>query len=365
MLKIASAQFAVIGFRRTEERPKSVDGCETIDLGQTRDGAFLARIGSVASAAMRLQRLGKVLRGCQVILARNLEMLFLAVKARRRYAPNASLVFECLDIHRMLLGRNLSGRLLRSIETSLMSDVDLILTSSPRFICEYFNPRNFNRPIRILENKVLLPDPEISRPSQPSQPIGPPWKLGWFGMIRCRRSFEILRAIAREADGSLQIRIAGRPSPQEFPDFETLLAGSPHVTFTGPYRFDELPMLYGDMHFSWAVDFFEHGLNSSRLLPNRIYETSFFGSVPIAVEGVETARWLAEKKIGVILNDQPETSLRNFFGTLTDRRYRELAGALQSVPPTDLVEAKESCYQLLEDSRSSPLLLDWDIERCQ
>jgi succinoglycan biosynthesis protein ExoL len=83
------------------------------------------------------------------------------------------LVFECPDIHRMLLGRNLSGRLLRSIETSLMSDVDLILTSSPRFISEYFNPRNFNRPIRILENKVLLPDPEISRPSQPPQPIGP------------------------------------------------------------------------------------------------------------------------------------------------------------------------------------------------
>jgi succinoglycan biosynthesis protein ExoL len=348
MLKIASAQVIVVGFRRTVQRPKDVEGCETIDLGQTRDGAFLARMGSVASAAMRLQRLEKVLRGCQVMLARNLEMLFLAVKAVRRYAPNASLVFECLDIHRLLLGRNLPGRLLRSIETSLMRDVDLILTSSPRFISEYFNPRNFNCPIRILENKVLFPDPEISRPSQPSQPIGPPWKLGWFGMIRCRRSFEILRSVAREADGSLQIRIAGRPSPTEFPDFEALVAGSPHVTFTGPYRFEELPTLYGDMHFSWAVDFFEQGLNSSWLLPNRIYESSFFGSVPIAVEGVETARWLAEKQIGVILNGQPETSLRNLFRTLTAGRYRELAGALRDVPPTELVEGKEGCYQLLE-----------------
>jgi succinoglycan biosynthesis protein ExoL len=123
-------------------------------------------MGSVASATMRLQRLEKVLRGCQVMLARNLEMLFLAVKAVRRYAPNASLVFECLDIHRLLLGRNLPGRLLRSIETSLMRDVDLILTSSPRFISEYFNRRNFNCPIRILENKVLFPDPEISRQHQ-------------------------------------------------------------------------------------------------------------------------------------------------------------------------------------------------------
>ena len=348
MLKIASAQVMLIGFRRTAKLLRDVEGCETIDLGATRDGAFLARIGSVASAAMRLQRLEEALRGCQVVLARNLEMLFLAVRARRRYAPNASLVFECLDIHRMLLGEGLSGHLLRSIETSLMRDVDLILTSSPRFISEYFSPRNFNRPVKILENKVLLADPEISRPSLPAQPIGPPWRIGWFGMLRCRRSFEILRSVAREAGGRLQIRIAGRPSPKEFPDFVTLLADAPHVTFTGPYRVDELPALYGDMHFSWAVDFFEQGLNSSWLLPNRIYESSFFGSVPIAVEGVETARWLADKQIGVILRGRPETSLRDFFMTLTDRRYRELAGALQVVPPAELVDAKESCHRLLE-----------------
>ena len=348
MLKIASGQVIVAGFRRTSERPKDVEGCETIDLGETRDGEFLARIGSVASVALRLKRLQNIVRGCQVVLARNLEMLFLAAKARRRYAPSAALVFECLDIHRLLLRNSFSSRLLRSIETRLVRDVDLILTSSPRFVSEYFKPRNFNRPIKILENKVLLSDYGIGRVSQPPQPAGPPWKLGWFGMIRCRRSLEILKSVACDADGSLQVRIAGRPSPKEFPDFESLIAGSPHVTYTGPYRFDQLPALYGDVHFSWAVDFFEHGLNSSWLLPNRVYEGSVFGSVPIAVEGVETARWLAEKQIGVILNGSPETSLRNFFRTLTDRQYREFAGALQDVPPTELVETKESCYQLLE-----------------
>jgi succinoglycan biosynthesis protein ExoL len=348
MFKIASAKVVLIGFKRTGGRLEAIEGCETIDLGETRDGAFVARIGSVASAAMRLERLEKFLHDCQLIVARNLEMLFLAVKARRRYAPNAGLVFECLDIHRMLLGKGLSSRLLRSIETSLMHDVDLLLTSSPRFISEYFGPRNFNCPIRIQENKVLLSDPMISRPSKRTTPIGPPWQLGWFGMIRCRRSFEILRSVARECDGRLQIRIAGRPSAREFPDFEKLLAESPHVTFSGPYRFDELPALYGDAHFSWAVDFFEQGLNSTWLLPNRIYESSFFGSVPIAVEGVETARWLAKKQIGVILNGRPETLLRDLFTTLTDRRYSELAVALQDVPSFELAETKESCYQLLD-----------------
>jgi hypothetical protein len=348
MLKAGSAQVVVIGFRRTAERPRDVEGCETVDLGETRDGAFIARIGSIASVAMRPERFDNLLRGCQVVLARNLEMLFLATKARRRYAPGATLVFECLDIHRLLLSGNLSGRLLRSIETRLMRDVDLILTSSPRFVSKYFSPRNFNRPIKIIENKVLLTDREMIRPNRSSQASGPPWKLGWFGMIRCRRSFEILSSVAREADGDLHIKIAGRPSPKEFPDFEGLVAASPYVTFTGPYRFDELPALYGDVHFSWAVDFFEHGLNSSWLLPNRIYESSFFGAVPIAVEGVETARWLAERQVGAILDGHPDVSLRNFFRTLTDGRYRQLSGALQGIPLTELAETRQSCHQLIE-----------------
>src|SRR5438477_315544 len=121
----------------------------------------------IASVALRLKRLQNIVRGCQVVLARNLEMLFLAAKARRRYAPSAALVFECLDIHRLLLRNSFSSRLLRSIETRLVRDVDLILTSSPRFVSEYFKPRNFNRPIKILENKVLLSDYGIGRVSQP------------------------------------------------------------------------------------------------------------------------------------------------------------------------------------------------------
>lgn len=348
MLKAGSAQVVVIGFRRTATRPKDVEDCETVDLGETRDGAFVSRIGSIASVTMRLDRFAQLLRGCQVVLARNLEMLFLAAKARRLHAPDATLVFECLDIHRLLLSDNLSGRFLRLIETRLMRDVDLILTSSPRFVTKYFSPRNFNRPIKILENKVLLADREICRPSQSLQASGPPWKIGWFGMIRCQRSFEILSSVARDADGDLQIKIAGRPSPKEFPNFEKLVAASPHVTFVGPYRFDELPSLYGDVHFSWAVDFFEHGLNSSWLLPNRIYESSFFGVVPIAVTGVETARWLAERQVGAILDGDPEGSLRHFISTLTESRYRQLSGALQGIPLNELAETRKSCHQLIE-----------------
>ena len=348
MLKIGSGRVIVVGFTRAAEPPKLIEGCEAINLGRTKDGHLLERIGSVASVALRLDRLAPPLRGCQLVLARNLEMLFLATKARRRYAPDAALVFECLDIHRLLLRSSLPSRLLRWVESRLATDVDLILTSSPRFVSEYFRPRRFNHQIKVLENKILLPDHGGNRPSQPPRPGGPPWKIGWYGMLRCQRSFEILSSVARDSDGKLEVMIAGRPYLKAFPDFKRLVATSPHVRFMGPYRFDELPALYRDVHFSWAVDFFEQGLNSAWLLPNRIYESCFFGAVPIAVEGVETARWLAKKQVGITLSGQAEGALREVVKTMTDRRYGQFFNAVQDLPTAELAETPEGCRQLIE-----------------
>ena len=349
MLKAGSAEVKVAGFTRVAAPPKHIEECEAISLGLTKDGQLLERIGSVAMAALRLERVKEILDGCQLVLARNLEMLFLASAARKRYAADAALVFECLDIHRLLLRDTYPGRLLRRMESSLVKGADLILTSSPRFVSEYFKPRNLAAPIRIIENKVLLPDYGSGGSEQPRRPNGPPWKIGWFGMLRCRRSFDILASVARQCGGDLEVVIAGRPSPNEFPDFEGLVARSPHVTFTGPYRFDELPALYESVHFCWAVDYFEKGLNSSWLLPNRIYESVFFGAVPIAVEGVETARWLADKHIGVALNGEPEAALRNIVTTMTDGYYQELSEALKRVPTTELADTADSCRQLIKD----------------
>jgi hypothetical protein len=349
MLKAGGAQVKIAGFTRVAVPPTHIEGCEASSLGRTKDGHLLERIGSVAMAAARLKRLSDVLDGCQVVLARNLEMLLLASMARKRYAADAALVFECLDIHRLLLRDNFPGRLLRAMESSLVNGVDLIMTSSPRFVSEYFKPRNLAAPIRIIENKVLLPDFGSVHPERSSRPNGPPWKIGWFGMLRCQRSFDILASVAREGGGDLEVVIAGRPSPNEFPDFDGLVARSPHVTFTGPYRFDQLPALYDSVHFCWAVDYFEKGLNSSWLLPNRIYESAFFGAVPIAAEGVETARWLADKHIGLTVNGDPEAALRAIVRSMTGEYYQKLSDALKRIPTAELADTASSCRQLIED----------------
>src|SRR5262249_14019083 len=199
------------------------------------------------------------------------------------YAPTAAVVYECLDVHRMLLSRGIEGYLLRLLENRLWREVNLLLTSSPAFAHNYFIPRGFRPPIRLVENKVLMLN-GVSKPDPKRSISGPPWRIGWFGIIRCRRSLDTLCSLARRAAGKVEVIIRGRPTEVAFQSLDQLIAECPHVCFAGPYNYPaDLPAIYADVHFSWAIDYYEHGQNSTWLLPNRIYEGSLYGTVPIGV----------------------------------------------------------------------------------
>jgi succinoglycan biosynthesis protein ExoL len=349
MLVAGDAVVTPIGFRRQATPVCDIEGIPAIDLGRTEDGRLSRRLASVAGALLTSGFLAEALSDTDVILARNLEMLTIAARARKRHAPRARLVNECLDIHRLLLSPRLEGALLRWIEARLWRGVDLLLTSSPAFIENYFEPRGFPATVRMVENKVLLLDDHGLRRIGNARLAGPPWRIGWFGMIRCYKSLEMLGALAKQAEGAVEIVLRGRPSASVFPHFDAAIAGFPHIRFGGPYRNPEdLPALYGDVHFSWTLDFYEEGQNSAWLLPNRIYEGTLHGAVPISVKGVETSRWLSRHGIGVQLDEPVERGLAEFFQRLDQGGYAKLAEKLRAVPRRDLVVDRSDCRELVE-----------------
>jgi succinoglycan biosynthesis protein ExoL len=356
MLVAGGAKVTVAGFRRSNAPFLKIEGCDVIDLGKTVDGHLVARAVSVGKASRRLNQLEESLQTCEAILARNLEMLVLANRARALYAPKTiRLVYECLDIHRLLFSNNFAGRLLRAIEARAWKHVDLLVTSSPRFISSYFQPRKFSRPIRLVENKVFFPEHMADTLLRISTRLGgPPWRIGWFGMIRCRKSFSILKEITRSAGGAVEVVIRGRPSLREFPDFEGLLRSSRHMSFDGPYSYSDLASIYGDVHFSWAIDFFEEGLNSAWLLPNRIYESTLFGAVPVAVDGTETAKWGRRHGVETIFHDPLINDLTQFFRQLNVSQYAHLKSIVDGIPRHDLIDTVESCRDLVMDICNGP-----------
>lgn len=346
MLKAGGARVTLAGFRRTQEL-EDVEGVTPIDLGVTRDGRFAQRLGAVAMAATSIAASLKSIAAPDVIVARNLEMLALAQRARSAFSTSVPIVYECLDIHRLVLREDIFGKTLRGAERLLGRNVSLLLTSSPAFVSHYFERfGQIDAPIELLENKLLELEPRFDAGASPVPP--PPWQIGWFGALRCRKSLGLLADFTRSSEGRFELLMRGRPALSEFPDFHGFVESEPHLAFRGAYRNPEdMADIYAQVHFSWAVDFFEEGQNSTWLLPNRLYEGCRFGTVPIAMAGTETASFLERLDIGLVLPEPSVAALTEALSDMTTERYAALHGAVLARDPATWVCSRSDCRALV------------------
>ncbi|MBZ9676455.1 glycosyl transferase family 1 [Mesorhizobium sp. ES1-1] len=354
MLRAGGARVTLAGFRRSADPIVAIEGLRPIDLGATRDGHFAQRIAAVARAAVSIgSTLGQIPRP-DLIIARNLEMLALARRANSALGASVPIVYECLDIHRLLLRGDMLGKGLRATERFLARDVKLLVTSSPAFISNYFDPYGqVAAPIELLENKyfnavAVLPDENPGARDL----AAPPWRIGWFGALRCRRSLELLAEFSRRMEGRFEIVLRGRPALSEFPDFHGYVESEPFLSFRGPYRNPEdMAAIYRDIHFSWAIDFFEAGRNSEWLLPNRLYEGCRFGAVPISMGNTETGRFLNRQGIGVLLPQATAGALDAALGGMDQNRFSRLTSRVAAHDPSMWSHDRGDCRALVERLR--------------
>ncbi|MBI1403134.1 MAG: hypothetical protein GC147_07975 [Porphyrobacter sp.] len=321
-LRQGGAEVALAGFYR-REIPDAVAGIRPHPLGRSRDARLGQRALLVLLTLLMPGRLTSQVRRADVVVARNLEMLVIAAWLAR---PGQRLVYECLDIHRLMLTRSPVGMVLRWIERRLLARTSKVIVSSPAFARDYFRTvQHWDGAIALVENKVA------ALPAEPPRaPRGGPWTIGWFGMLRCRRSLDLLTDLAQRSAGRIAVVIAGLPSPDVFPDLAGEVEARKGVTFLGRYAPEDLPELYGRVHFAWCIDYFQEGLNSRWLLPNRLYESLAHGAVPVALEGVETGRWLAEAGVGLRLAEGE--AIGEALQKLDHEAYAALRDAVRALP---------------------------------
>ncbi|MEW6632167.1 MAG: glycosyltransferase [Pseudomonadota bacterium] len=354
MLKAGGARISLAGFRRTTNPIADIEGVEPIDLGPTRDGRFAQRIGAVARAAVSIGAKLGVMPRPDLIIARNLEMLALARRANAALGAGVPIVYECLDIHRLVLRNDFVGRTLRGAERHLARDVKLLVTSSPAFVANYFEPfGQVAAPIELVENKYFDVAPVAADDlANAGNPEAPPWRIGWFGALRCRRSLELLAGFTRRQGGRFEVVLRGRPALSEFPDFHGFVEAEPWLSFRGPYRNPEdMAAIYREVHFSWAIDFFEHGQNSEWLLPNRLYEGCRFGAVPISMASTETGRFLKHQDIGVLLSEATPEGLEAMLGKMDPDRFRGLKSRVMARNPRTWSYDRGDCMAFVDKLR--------------
>ena len=348
MLTAGGAEVIPIGFRRSEAPVPTIAGVPTIDLGRSFDAHLGHRAYLIAKQVLGLRKFEALLRSADVIMARNLDMLFVAAAARKAYAPQARLVYECLDIHRLMLRKGPTSAALRALEGQLLQACSLYVVSSPGFVDQYFAPQYPRRPPSLLiENKVLEADGPEAEFAPVARTAGPPWRIGWFAQLRCRRSFDALKEIARRGNGMIEVVIRGRPMPHLLPNLEQEARDAPHVTYLGPYARADLADIYQDIHFMWGIEYYDAGGNSDWLLPNRIYESGYALTPVIADRNTQTAKWLAGHGVGVLVDD-PVGELPSFLQALDDTAYDEMERRLNAIDPHSVICDRTECHETVD-----------------
>lgn len=291
-----------VSFRRGNMNTDFLPDWPNLDLGHMPNQRFAERLVRLCLALPRLLRAGPIVDGADVVIARNFDLLALGWLARLARLPAGTpLVYECLDIHGLFVGGRPVNRIMRFLERRLLSRVALLWVSSPGFLTGYFSPQQgYAGPVALIENKLWFDGPAPPRP-KPGGRMGRhgPITLGWVGSIRCRASLDILTETARRLGPKVRIAVHGNLHRHGLGDFDAALSGLDNIAWLGPYRYpDDLAGVYGTCDVVWAQDLWQRGGNSDWLLPNRIYEASWFGCPSIAVADTETGRRVATDGLG-------------------------------------------------------------------
>lgn len=340
----AGADVTAVMFERPRDgASRRVSGAR-IPLGRTRDRAYLARLPRLLIAALIIVRQRRRLAAHTVFYARNIDMLLLAAFARWLSGAKAALVYEVLDIQRVFLKSGLKGQTFRWAERRLMAGIDLLVVSSPEFVRRYFNPvQHYFGEVFVLENKIspAADQSRSQRAIQKPRPSGPPWVIGWFGTLRCRRSLKLLCEVAGRLPDHVRIEIRGRPSLEDLRPTEIAAAcdAYPNVTYFGPYESpDDLAAIYSRVHFAWAFDGLDRGGNSDWLLPNRMYEGGAFGAVALSSRRIFAGRVIAERGLGIVVDEPVGPALMDVLAGLDNDTYQRLAARVSDTDPAQFFD---------------------------
>lgn len=292
-----------------------------ISLGWLEHGSYAQRFLPFAKA---LPQIRAQAREADVIYAFGLDMLMLAWLATRGLTRHVKLMYEVGDIRDALLGKGVRARALRSIETFLVRQIDRLIVTSRAYMEHYYQGMlGLSKvPIQVIENKLEedsgLPALQVAAPDDKII------RIGYFGLLRCLRSWNILRELSEQANG--RVRVYMRGYPMVFENLAELVKDYQYIEYGGTYIApQELPDLYSQVDLVWASGPYGNAQpvgNWRWARANRFYEACYFKKPMLCQQGTEDGRVVEEFDLGLTLD------LGDIEGTvqrLRDISFAELA----------------------------------------
>lgn len=344
-LKKLGVQPKIFAFERDYYEGKTIEGWYEL-LGNIQHGKYYKRFIPFSKALFKIR---SAINNVEMIYAFGLDMLLLGWLASRGYGKPVKLVYEVADIREILTGERLESRLCRKLERFLLQYVDMLVVTSEAYITGYYRQIQGMDDLcyKVIENKLDVNDMPLVRSPAAKLSEGS-MRIGYFGVIRCQRSWEILKEVAKRGNGKVTVYVRG--IPRGLDSFEEEARSIPYIEYGGPYVSpDDLDSIYQQVNIVWACYTYQGtGTGNWRWArTNRFYESCFFKKPMFAQAGSEDGRLVDRLGIGACLNldDIGKTADR-----ILTASHKELVQWQENIEhlPTDIYLYKNEHRQLLQ-----------------
>jgi len=313
-------------------------------LGHIDHGKYFGRLGALMAAVPLVRA---AMADADVVYSFGLDLHALAWSVARTLRRRPALVYEVADIHPTLVGAGPLARCLRAVERRLLRDTPLTVVTSQAFITGFYAgvQKIAHVPHLLIENKPNL-GPVAAVPARDVD--AGPITIGYFGMLRCERSWQALEEITARGNG--RIRVYFRGVPLGLSDFTRRVAENPWMEYGGPYNAPEdLPGMYSRIDLSWNA----HRVDDNNSLlwnrTNRFYEACAFRTPLVAQVGSQDGDVVADRGIGVCVDladiDAVARRILAIDGDQFARWQRRVAGLPASVY-TETTEHEELAHHI-------------------
>jgi succinoglycan biosynthesis protein ExoL len=270
-------------------------------IGTISHGKYLQRIGRLITALPKLRR---AMRDRDIVYASSPDMALLAMIAG--VFMGKRFILEVGDVREIQTAEGLKGRLVRIVDRVLTDRCSLLVVTAVGFLDNYYrNWLRSNVPAIVVENK-LESSLTVARSAavRGNLPQGRPFidrplRIGYFGLLRCQWTWDVLKAFALKHPKDVEIVMAGYP--MEPADIAEQAKSIPNVIYSGEYKSpNDLPRLYGGVDIVWACYKFigPRDWNLKWARPNRFYESCYFGRPLISRLGSSDSKEVDRLKIG-------------------------------------------------------------------
>lgn len=295
LLSKSGAHVKIIGFTRNNF-PSGNEVIPTKVLGTVSHGSYLKRILIIIKFFREIR---EEARKTDVIYCFSLDVL-LVTRIVLFFSENKIVIYQIQDIKRQLIGNSFKSKSYRFVEKTLLKSVSHIVVSSKDYYTSFLK-KYYNYPeskASVIENKV-----EVLPKVYDFKSVDNQIRIGYFGVLRCRRSWDVLKTSALESKSNIFIYLRGKPSA--VPNLKEQAEETSTISYDGPYKSpDDLDSIYSKVDIVWAAypynDNAEGNWRMARTI--RFYEACAYRKPVLVQKGTPHASIVEDLEIGMVVD---------------------------------------------------------------